>query len=318
MLATASGKLATQKINPNHSIRRTSSQVEIRKVTTGKIIQTFDFLSANSLIFSPDNLLIAVGGYGGEIKIWRISDGQLIHSFKKADHYRDITTFLSFTPDRQTLVASTGRYSRISNEPSQISVWNLNSGNNRYVFSKPFTCAAASPDRQLFALGGQIEPLTLYQVNDGIPIRPIVAKPIICSKLKFSTDSKLLAFQRIYKGDAQIYRVQDGKLLQTIPTEYPDKDKQSFSDIALSSNSQYLAVSYNITRTSGFLFPGISKAFFGQIRIWNLEDKRQIATLRGHRKGTNTIAFSPNSKLLASTGKDNKIRFWQMPPHNRI
>jgi WD40 repeat protein len=197
MLATASGKIVSKRITPNNTMgdfRSDSSQVEIRKVATGKTIQTLDFFSASSLAFSPDNNLIAAGDYGGEIKIWRISDGQLVHSFKRAERYSDKTTFLSFTPDGQTLVAATERYFNISDEPSQLNVWNLNSGNNHYTLSKPFTCAAASPDGQLLALGGQIEPLTLYRLKDGIPIRPIVTEPIICSNLQFSADSKLLVF----------------------------------------------------------------------------------------------------------------------------
>jgi WD40 repeat protein len=66
-------------------------------------------------------------------------------------------------------------------------------------------------------------------------------------------------------------------------------------------------------------FPSYPKAFFGRIRIWNVETGRLVATLRGHWIGTNTITFSPDGKLLASAGKeDNQILFWRVPPRNYI
>jgi WD40 repeat protein len=121
------------------------------------------------------------------------------------------------------------------------------------------------------------------------------------------------------KKDTYIYRVENGKLLRIIPTREPYKDKHSLNDIALSPDNQYLAASYKIDyyNHGDFFFPSFPKAFFGHIRIWNIENGRQIATLRGHWMGTNTITFSPDGKLLASTGKeDNQIRFWCMPPYS--
>ena len=47
-----------------------------------------------------------------------------------------------------------------------------------------------------------------------------------------------------------------------------------------------------------------------------MEDGKQLQTLRGHRKGSSSLVFSPDSKFLASTGGDGKVRFWKMPPRN--
>ncbi|ELS03107.1 WD40 repeat-containing protein [Xenococcus sp. PCC 7305] len=314
MLATGSGI----PINYNF-IHGVSSTVEIRRVSDGKIIQTLEFPFATSLAFSPNNNLIAAGNVGREIKIWRISDAQLVHSFTRAKINRARTTFIAFTPDGQALIASAGRYSRISDKPSQISVWELNSGYSRYTISKPYTCVAASPDGEILAFGGQIKPLALYKLKDSTQLKFINTKPSICNHLKFSMDNKTLVFQS-YSGqtrDTHVYDVENGKLLRIIPTQNPYENKWYLSDIAISPDSKYLAASYKISRTSDFLF-SFPNVLFDRIRIWNIEDGGLVTSFIGHGKGTNTIAFSPDSKWLASAGKNNTIRLWPMPPRNYI
>ena len=155
MIAIASGEPKTYKA-PDHSIHGASSTVEIRKVSTGRIIQTLDFPAATSLAFSRDNQLIAAGNYGKDVQVWRISDGQLIHSVEKADPpFIGRTQLLSFTPDGNTLVASSGDYAAIDEDFNDISIWDLNSDSIRYSLSELFTCAAVNMDEQLLAFGGR-------------------------------------------------------------------------------------------------------------------------------------------------------------------
>ena len=64
---------------------------------------------------------------------------------------------------------------------------------------------------------------------------------------------------------------------------------------------------------SAFSYPLTSH---GRIRLWDMKDGKQLQTLRGHRKGSSSLVFSPDGDFLASTGQDNTIRYWKMPPHN--
>jgi WD40 repeat protein len=57
-------------------------------------------------------------------------------------------------------------------------------------------------------------------------------------------------------------------------------------------------------------------ATHGRIRFWNLKDGQPMRTLRGHKKGTGRLAFSPDGKLLATVGGSLEMRFWQVPPKN--
>ncbi|MGV2827949.1 WD40 repeat domain-containing protein [Myxosarcina sp. GI1(2024)] len=55
---------------------------------------------------------------------------------------------------------------------------------------------------------------------------------------------------------------------------------------------------------------------YDRIRIWRIEDGKQLQTLRGHKSSIHSMTFSPDSKFLVSIGGDGKIRFWRMPPRN--
>ncbi len=46
------------------------------------------------------------------------------------------------------------------------------------------------------------------------------------------------------------------------------------------------------------------------IRIWDLETGRQLHVLEGHLAGVSTIAWSQDSKILASGSDDKSIRLW--------
>lgn len=319
MIAVASGEPKTYYKTPKSSINGASSTVEIRKVFNGKVIQTLDFPAATSLAFSPDNKLLATGNHGKDIQIWRISSGQLVHTIEKANPYVGQTRLLTFTSDGQTLIASSGRYSRLDNNLSEISVWDLNSNSKSLTISKSLLCNGISNNGELVAYHSYKTPLKIYRVNDRTSLQEIInIKLVSCRDLEFSEDSKLLVFRSSSGSNhyANVYSLEDNKLLRKIKLKDPGK-RHFLHKTTISPDGRYLAASYIIdSYGDGFLIPSYPKAFFSRIRIWNVENGRLIKTFVGHRKGINEIAFSPDGKWLASVGRDNRVKLWRMPPRN--
>ena len=54
------------------------------------------------------------------------------------------------------------------------------------------------------------------------------------------------------------------------------------------------------------------------IKLWNLETKTEIATLKGHKNLVTSVAFNYNGTLLASGSEDNTIKLWNLEKKTEI
>jgi COMPASS component SWD3 len=54
----------------------------------------------------------------------------------------------------------------------------------------------------------------------------------------------------------------------------------------------------------------------GTIKIWSVETGRHERTFEGHLAGISTIAWSPDSRWIASGGDDKIIRLWDVQTVN--
>jgi WD40 repeat protein len=56
----------------------------------------------------------------------------------------------------------------------------------------------------------------------------------------------------------------------------------------------------------------VGSSFSGWIGIWDAAERRRTGTLAGHRSQIHRIVFRPDGKRLASAGRDQVIRIWDM------
>jgi WD40 repeat protein len=54
------------------------------------------------------------------------------------------------------------------------------------------------------------------------------------------------------------------------------------------------------------------------IAVWSLVERRQIATLEGHRSGVRALAVSRNGKHLVSLAGDNTLRVWDLAENRQL
>ena len=59
-------------------------------------------------------------------------------------------------------------------------------------------------------------------------------------------------------------------------------------------------------------------ALFGEIRQWNVADGKLVRVFEGHKDALYCVALSPDGKILASGGYDQKIKLWNVETGGEI
>ena len=204
-----------------------------------------------------------------------------------------------------------------------------------------------SPDGKIVA-GGHSGAVRLWNTETGkifdIPLSdpnddPDGGNRPLIKTLEFSPDGKRLAGGTM-GGDVQMWDTETGTALTSFFGEEPptgNRYRDPIMDLAFSSDGSLLAVgSMKQVRLLGNLkqtgFKEISydaevwgnTSLFspddtvlvigliqnGGIELWDLTSGEKLTTLDGHTNAVQTLAFSPDGKMLVSAGGDGTVLLW--------
>jgi WD40 repeat protein len=269
--------------------------------------------SVTTLEFSPDNKMLASGGWDDVVRLWDVETGKQIRTF--SGHASNISA-VTFSPDGQYL-ASRGGLDGI------VTIWEAASGKElrRFEgFSRRSGALAFAPDGKTIVIGGA-KAIYFKSVETGQESAQLPHPGTSC--LAFSHDGKNLASG----GNDSTLRIWDlttkAELRQcALPKKEP------VSRIAFSGDDKYLAAA--IREVNAIIFDaatgnavqlpdavafaptGETVAFVGQpaaIRLWSAQTgKEKFQELSGHLAAVTHVVATTDGKRIVSGG--DHLRVW--------
>ncbi len=244
--------------------------------------------SIASMVLSPDGNYLAVGSFSGQIRVWRMTDGKPLLTFR--GHSR-MAWALAFSPDSTTLAS--GGYDR------SVKLWEVGregsgqagrclrtlQGHDKWVRAVAF-----SPDGTLLVTSGMDATIRLWDAREGTCLRILHGHIGPVWAVAFSPDGTLL----VTSGDDETVRLWDvrgGSCLR----------------ILHGHTGEIMAVAFH---PKGELFA--SGGEDGRINLWEVRSGRCLETLRLHTTRAMSIAFSPEGDMLASGSYDGTVEVWQI------
>jgi WD40 repeat protein/Flp pilus assembly protein TadD len=197
---------------------------------------------------------------------------------------------VAFSPDGRRLTAA-GRTS--------VRCWDVES--SKEVLATPaaaggVTRLALSADGRRFAQSAGKE-VKVCEVSTGNEILALQQHMSNVGSAVFSADGRRLA--SIDLQEVKVWDLASGQLLHTLPAPERHREPGLYADksppVAFSPDGRWLAAAGDY------------------VRVWDALTGQEVQTLRGHLGWVGSLAFSPDSRRLASGGVDGSVKLWDVP-----
>ena len=228
-------------------------------------------LKVTSFAFSPNGKILAASTFGWVIMLWDVATGQ---SLGQMSGHQGKVESVAFSPDGK-VVASSGW-------DGSVILWDVASQSSLRKLSveknDPIVSVAFSADGQTLAASSQ-NSIILWDVVSGKVNNSLSGHTDAVTSVAFDASGGILASGSM----DQTVQLWDVARLQ--PLGHPLAGASgTVNRLAFNRSGEMLA----------------SAHADGSVNLWDVRSRERIAELLGHASGVNSVAFNPNSRLLAS------------------
>jgi WD40 repeat protein len=269
-----------------------SGKICLWDTITGKLKATLEGLkeAVFTLAFSPDGKNIIAGDYDNDIILWEVATQKQLKVFTGHEHP---IRKLGFSPDGKTLFS----YDYDSN----IFVWDVDTTNKIRAFQFGKTeqrIAAFSPSGKYAAVVEQGFTVKIIDTNSGKEVSNYKSPDIAIANLIFTPDNKKL-FIGFGNGNLKYFDFTAGNQAEDYPSSY----SEWIFTLAISHDGKMLVAGGGAIENS--------------VIIWDVTNKNQLRTIKGHDRKIQTLAINQTGSLVAIANL-TKIRLWEVSSQKEI
>lgn len=284
------------------------NDTKIKDLNGGAFNHTREILDA---VFSNNATMVATASADKSVKLWKIPEGTLLHTF---DGLPAGVLAVRFIDNDRFVVAIA--------EDGTLNLWDVASHNLVYSkkdFSKEVRAMDASPEGKYIAVAGGDDTILLYEASAGNIVRKISGHTNWVRALAFSPDGKTLASG----GDDKVinlWEVESGNKLQSFQT------KGWIYDLEFSLDGKYLAAAlekyavhfYNVS--TGLIALKLDNFKGSVLRMSINSNGKEIATTEQYGSNVRiwsieSLAIAPALRLRDSKDKMAPLIMVSNPPN---
>jgi WD40 repeat protein len=300
-------------------------QVNFTRCHFDKTVFSQDLGSIFTVVFSPDQTILATGGMDGQIRLWQVSDGKQIHAWQA---HKDWIRHVTFSPDGKLIascsndrsvkiwkildwenihclynlqghtdwvwsarfIAAKGILFLISvSQDRTARVWNINFGKFMFAFHQPneLVWAVAFSNNGRTIASSSTEYVKLWNVWTKKCLKTFTDKADRVRALAFHPNGKIL----VGSDDFQI-KIWDLKSGECI-NHFPVAPNSAIWSLSFSPNGQQL------------ISAGTDK-----IQVWNANTWQPLITLSEPQCRIRSIAYNSDQTMIAVGSDDQQVRIW--------